>query len=743
MRVADPGRARFRFATSFVVSLAAATLVGWVVATWTDQFRFEMVGPDGQTIEFVNHASAMLLAAILALVMLVIPLPAVRKVRGVVLAAFPVMFFLGTLLGMALATTTFTSIAGLCLFATVLVLAQRWPSAVLMAMPLFFGTFMAVFVGLQLAQIGWIALVLATSGAVVVVLQVLLCPNEGRTVAQVFAGFDKGSDRLLGRLAVLLDESPRHEARRRRVAGSGSRLEMLALTSDAQLSSPLHGLSPDVVDRVHVRIFDREAALSSVASATLEYDRVREGAGAPAGVAEALHLLEVDDISGGQEAARFAISTAGERVGADPDSQIARAEYHLAVAVGHLAVGWHDTRQVAEEVADAERVYEPSVVLGPTGLLPGTEGPALRAQADHRSFLGFSAPIYQRAVRMLIATSTAAAVGYWISPDRWYWAMFGAFSVMMSANGTTEHVRIGVERAIGTALGAAVGILIVDTFSGHIAWTYILLFTAVWVAFYFQRPSDTVNTFAMTVMVSMLYVQMHNYSDSVLWDRVTETAAGGVVAILVSLLVFRVPTRNLARAAARDYFTEFDTFVNQALATLTDEESSSTLRAAARRLQQSLWQFGQTVASPVPFGPASSGELTTEHLSVLTALTHDVAKLAKDADASGPFAEAQRHYLTVVGSRISAALPVTGDWLAGKGDPPSIIRSPELDDLDLALRLDGTANATAHLMVLGDLMDIEEHLVDLLNIDHALSPDDAAPQQLRRLPPAPTELVGS
>ena len=99
----------------------------------------------------------------------------------------------------------------------------------------------------------------------------------------------------------------------------------------------------------------------------------------------------------------------------------------------------------------------------------------------------FSRPLARRATRMFAATGLAAAVGYAIAPNRWFWAFFAAFAVMAAANTAAEHVRAAIERAVGTACGVAVGVLAAHAFERQPVLSFGLLFVAMGISFYFQR----------------------------------------------------------------------------------------------------------------------------------------------------------------------------------------------------------------------------------------------------------------
>lgn len=606
-------------------------------------------------------------------------------------------------------------------FGTALVLLQRWPRFALMGLPTFFGTFMAVFTQLEFRHLGWVLLIALAAGWSVVLVQVLACPREATIVRGTFRAFDRASEELLGSIATLLAEAPGEEKARRRVRHATSRMEMLALHLDGRLASPLHGLSTRAVDELHLRVFDREAALGGLANAALDHDAARQAGGAPliAEVSQVLDQLTRDEVVAASSAIAGLVEQTTHDLATAPLDAAARTAHRVVTALDDVARTWRTDDVVTAAIvlrrdgeAPADPVFEAAITLEATGGLPGTAGPAARLHADRPPVLGFDAPIFQRAVRMAIALSAASAIGYWIASERWYYAMFGAFSVMMSATGTAEHVRIGIERALGTAVGAVVAVSLVDTFAGHLVWTYVVLFLLVGLAFYFQRPSDTLSTFGLTVMVAFLYLQMNTYEDIALWDRVFETAAGGAVAVLVAVFVFPLPTGRITRAAADHAFTGLAEALGTAGEVVTGRQPVTALRPAARRAQQAAWTFGESVGS-APYVRAEPDGPSSRDIQLLAALGNDTARLARDLELAGPFAASQRRRVEASLGELRTSVEQVGAWRAGARPRPTIRRCTSIDELGDEVRASDAAPPlrAARLAVVHDLHDIETHLV--------------------------------
>jgi hypothetical protein len=103
-----------------------------------------------------------------------------------------------------------------------------------------------------------------------------------------------------------------------------------------------------------------------------------------------------------------------------------------------------------------------------------------------------------------------------------------------------------------------------------------------------MRVNYTFMVIGITVMVAQLYVELDEFSDSLLLLRLEETAIGAAVAMATVMLVLPLRTGRVARVAARQHLDALADLINRSLDRFLDPVSSSgsdlELRAAARRL---------------------------------------------------------------------------------------------------------------------------------------------------------------
>jgi uncharacterized membrane protein YccC len=155
----------------------------------------------------------------------------------------------------------------------------------------------------------------------------------------------------------------------------------------------------------------------------------------------------------------------------------------------------------------------------------------------------------------------------------------------------------------------------------------------------------------ITVMVSMLYVDLGEFSNGLLLDRLELTAIGAAIAVLAALVIFPVRTRRVVRQAVLGYLDALLALVED-LGEAVREASggaptvlTSRATAAARHLDDTLQQLLVTVR-PLARDPFRRDELA-QNLQVFVLSAHFARNLAGDADggAVGAMGEAERSQL--------------------------------------------------------------------------------------------------
>jgi uncharacterized membrane protein YccC len=210
----------------------------------------------------------------------------------------------------------------------------------------------------------------------------------------------------------------------------------------------------------------------------------------------------------------------------------------------------------------------------------------------------------------------------------------------------------------------------------------VVVLVSLFLGLYLFRINYTFMTIGITVMVSQLYVELAEFSNSLLLLRLAETAVGAGVAILTVLLVLPLHVGRVARVAARQQIEALADLIDRCLDRLADPASAAgsdlQLRAAARRVDVA---HHALVATVRPMRTPVFGRLASRvagFMATAVAAQHYARNLLLDAstkyaDLDQPAVEslavARRQLAESIGAVTAALAPAPGaaDGSASEG----------------------------------------------------------------------------
>ena len=710
----DPGQSRLRMAVEISLTIAAVLAAEWLFVRLTGALQVPVPpqAPAAAAAELwmLNHALlviAMMLGAILAMIGgFGVGMFATARDQLVTILFLP----LPMLALLALGLTVHVRLISLALLAVVLAAGtycRRFgPRGFMGGMLAFMGAFLGFFIQdyVKFGQFGWLVAEIAIgTGVTIVVHFALFPPRPEVAVRRMQRSYGARARALASEVAELYEASTRsdeleadHRAERR-LQRQLLRLNEAALLIDAQLS-PAAVPPGGSAAALHQRLFDAETGLSNVARFALALGRRRLPAPAPALVTAALRGIRDADLPAVFDTAaaigellddhdpaltaddrvllhRFATSVtclgtalrAFRRYPASqpPDDELAGDELSHRAAPGGGGPLSPDTAE-----------FQPQVfTFG--GWLPGSAAVA-GAASQERGGSGLVerirlAPYARIAIQMGIAVGGAIIAGDALSGRRFYWAVIAAFITFMGANTAGEQLRKSVFRVAGTVIGVVAGALLAHLV-GDVVWLQIVVvLVSLFLGLYLFRINYTFMTIGITVMVSQLYVELDEFSNSLLALRLAETAVGAGVAIVTVLLVLPLHVGRVARVAARQQLEALADLADRCLDRLADPASAAgcdlELRAAARRVDVAYQALVATVwpmRTPL-FG--SLAERVAGFMATASAARHYARNLVLDsstryadldARAGGGLAAARRQLADSVGAVTAALAPAPG-----------------------------------------------------------------------------------
>jgi uncharacterized membrane protein YgaE (UPF0421/DUF939 family) len=696
----DPGLMRLRMATEVVVTIGAVVLAEWIFirATGALQVPIPHGAPTAVAAELwtLNHALlviGIMLGAILGLISAFgVSMYASARAQLITLLFLPLPMLALLAVGLSLHVRVL-SLALLAVTLAIGTYCRRFgPRGFMGGMLAFMGAFLGFFIQayVPLGEFGWLVAEVALGAAVTIVVHfALFLPRAESAVRRMQRSYAARAREVADDIAELFEATVRSGGNEesnskadRQLQRQLLRLNEAALLIDAQLNAPAAVPAGWRAATLHQRLFDAEVGLGNVARFAIEIAKRGYPAQVNALVATALAGIRDADLAAVLDAAAairaFLEDHDEERTGLTPDGRVLLHRFATSVAdfaVALRAFRLYPAGQAPDDSADGEFTTQVATF---GGWLPGSAFIA-GAASQERGGAGWRerirlAPYSRTAIQMGIAVGLAIIAGDALSGRRFYWAVIAAFITFMGANTAGEQVRKSVFRVAGTFFGVIVGALLAHLVGDRVALQVAVVLVSLFLGLYLFRINYAFMTIGITVMVSQLYVELGEFSNSLLVLRLEETALGAGVAIATVLLVLPLHIGRVARVAARQQVEALTDLIDRCLDRLADPASATgsdlELRASARRLDVAYQALSATVR---PMRTPLLGHLashTAGLLATIVAARHYARNLL--LDSSTRYAEldaAAAAELTVARRQLDESVAAITTALAADGSP--------------------------------------------------------------------------
>jgi hypothetical protein len=679
----DPGFNRFRSALMSVLTIGVILEAELLLVRFTHALQIQTPVPAAQAtqVALANHdylVIMMLLGAILGMISGFGVTDPDARGQLITVLFLPLPMFAALALGIALGGHRVLSLVLLALILAGGTYLRRFgPRGMVSGMLLFMGFFFGFFLHGTIApsDLGWVAAALGVGDVVALAVRfTFFYPHQDKALERTQNSY-RARARKVAALALgvfefeFTDEDPRPGERAlRQLHRHLVRLNEAALMIDAQL-----GESGQLL---HQRLFDVELALTNIARFAESMGRLDLPADQCAEVRLALQAIAGSDLAGARQHAEnlLALLTDTPPPASGEDSTALIVTHRFAGSVVALSVAgpaWLATEptEPTEGEPTFEPTFEPAVTLF-GGWLPGSAQVSAVASAERGTRRGDRirlAPYTRAAIQVGVAVGVSIILGDFVSGRRFYWAVIAAFITFMGVNNSGEQARKGLYRIGGTVVGIGIGSLLATAVGPHPYWSIAVILVSLFFGFYLMRINYAFMVIGITVMVSQLYVQLGEFSNSLLGLRLAETAIGSSVAIIVVTLVLPLRTRRVLRVALRAHVQAISALVDHATSVLVGElpSSGSTLRADARAVDASDQALVAT-AQPLRrnlFG--SHDEDTGQVMRLAAASRHYSRNLVNDAESVGPLDPVLRHDVTRAAATLHSSLDILAESLTG------------------------------------------------------------------------------
>jgi len=621
----DPGLMRLRSATEVVATIGIVVLAEWIFirATGALQVTIPRGASPAAAAELwtLNHA-LLVIGIMLGAIVAMISAFGVGMYANVRAQFITLLFLPLPMLAMlAIGLSVHVRVVSLALLAVTLAIGtycRRFgPSGFMGGMLAFMGAFLGFFIQayVPLGEFGWLVAEVALGAAVVIVIHFgFFLPRSASAVRRMQRSYAARAREVADDIADLFEATVRsgenkegNQKADRQLQRQLLRLNEAALLIDAQLNEPAAVPAGWSSATLHQRLFDAEVGLGNVARFALEIAR----RGYPAQV----NALVSDGLAGIRDADLDVVLAAAadirelledrdeERTGLTADSRVLLHRFATSItdfAVALRAFRLYPDGQAPDDSADGEFTTQVATF---GGWLPGSAFIA-GAASQERGGKGLLervrlAPYSRTAIQMGVAVGLAIIAGDALSGRRFYWAVIAAFITFMGANTAGEQVRKSAFRVAGTFFGVIVGALLAHVVGDRVGLQVAVVLISLFLGLYLFRINYAFMTIGITVLVSQLYVELGEFSNSLLVLRLEETAIGAGVAIVTVLLVFPLHIGRVTRVAARQQVAALADLIDRCLDRLADPASAAgsdlELRASARRLDMAYQALSATV----------------------------------------------------------------------------------------------------------------------------------------------------
>jgi uncharacterized membrane protein YgaE (UPF0421/DUF939 family) len=640
----DPGLNRFRMALRSVLTIGVILAAERLFVDLTHALQIQpgakLTAAQAAGVAAANHETlviAMLLGAIIGMLSSFAVMDPTARGQLVSMLFLPVVMVPALALGVALGSHRVLALISLAVVLAAGTYCRRFgPRGFIAGMLLFMGDFFGFFLhsAVTIGDLGWLTAEIGVGLLVAIVIRfALFYPHQLKALERTQRSY-LARARKVAALALELFDDPGHTQRdARRLRHQLVRLNEAALMIDAQLADPNAVADGSSGQLLHQRLFDAELAVTNMARFSEAMSSLDLPAGQRAEIRLALLDIVREDARGARTHASNLIGLLAEDVPSGEYGSTVVVPRRFAVSVIALADAMTDWISLGK-TDEGKGTFQPSVNLF-GGWLPGSTQVSATASAEPGTRRGdriHLQPYTRTAIQMGIAVGTAIVLGDLLSGERFYWAVIAAFITFMGANNTGEQVRKALFRVAGTVAGIGVGLLLVNVIGDNTALSITVILVALFLGFYLMRINYAFMVMGITVMVSQLYVQLGEFSDSLLLLRLEETALGSAVAIAVVVLILPLRTRRVLRIALRDHIQAVGQIADHAGSYLAGEGTDGTLHADARAVDAS---YQALVATAQPLRRNLFG--TLDQVMRLAAASRNYGRnLVADVEATSP-----------------------------------------------------------------------------------------------------------
>lgn len=188
-------------------------------------------------------------------------------------------------------------------------------------------------------------------------------------------------------------------------------------------------------------------------------------------------------------------------------------------------------------------------------LEPAPDIPPPAQPGNHRLIAD---PALRLAIQVSLASALAMTGGLLLSKTRWFWAILTAFLVFTNTQSRGDTALRALNRSAGTLAGIVIGIGLATLFDGAFLPSATLIVVFTFAGFYMLQLSYGAMTFFVTIVLSLLYGLLGEFTPGLLFLRLEETLIGTLAGTFIAFAVFPQKTTAATDRAADAFLSALD-----------------------------------------------------------------------------------------------------------------------------------------------------------------------------------------
>jgi uncharacterized membrane protein YccC len=286
---------------------------------------------------------------------------------------------------------------------------------------------------------------------------------------------------------------------------------------------------------------------------------------------------------------------------------------------------------------------------------------------------------------------------------------------MLGPSTDNERVRKSVQRVVGTALGAVVGVVLLHLIGhGHAYPILTVIVVAIGIGIVGVQHYYTFFVIFLTAAVTQLYGTYTSNSqiDWLMTQRVIENGLGLAIGCVCIAVLFPLSNRAIVREAASGYLVALERLITQIAERWSVPQAQVRLRGAARGVDAALYQV-RSALRPAIRMPAIMRSADADNLLAVLATAGGHARAlatAADVDVDPQLRDRAEHVLAALGRSLQELRQhVTEGGKIGTWAPIG----PVIREVQSMVRGDARLRESSLLVALDELTALDETLAAL------------------------------